>query len=70
MKDKFGINIPDQLLNDMEKASASEDAMMKIGVEWAANFVTQVKSLGVKGIHFFIMGNPQPAILVKENDEI
>ncbi|MDH4261520.1 MAG: methylenetetrahydrofolate reductase [Spirochaetia bacterium] len=70
MKDKFGINVPDQLLNDMEKAAKSEVLMQEVGVNWATDFVAKIKSLGVKGIHFFIMGNPQHAILVKHNDRI
>jgi methylenetetrahydrofolate reductase (NADPH) len=69
MKEKFGINIPEQLLNDMEKVSKSEDSMRDVGIEWAANFVAQIQSLGAKGIHFFIMGNPQHAISVKQNDK-
>ena len=67
MKEKFGINVPDKLLQDMEKASDSEESMKNAGIEWATHFVQQIQSLGVKGIHFFIMGNPQHAISVKEN---
>jgi len=70
MKEKFGIDVPDKLLGEMEKAQNSpspEGAMVQAGIEWASDFVTKIHALGVKGIHFFIMGNPQHAIAVKNN---
>lgn len=67
MREKFGIMVPESLMEAMEKASGSEDAMMEVGIKWSSQFIESIKSLGVKGVHFFIMGHPDQAILVKQN---
>ncbi|MDH4199024.1 MAG: methylenetetrahydrofolate reductase [Spirochaetia bacterium] len=68
MREKFGINIPDNLYKKMENVSNSEEAMLKCGEDWARNFIAKIQKLGVKGIHFFIMGHPDSAIAVKQDN--
>lgn len=55
----FHLNIPDNLSAEVE---ASPDRAMDIGVEWSRNQCQELLDYGVPGIHFYIMGNPQPAL--------
>ncbi|MCC5913147.1 MAG: methylenetetrahydrofolate reductase [Balneolaceae bacterium] len=55
----FHLNIPDDLSAEVE---ASPDKAKEIGVEWSQNQCQELLDYGVPGIHFYIMGNPQPAL--------
>jgi methylenetetrahydrofolate reductase (NADPH) len=67
MREKFGIDIPDDLYNKMKNVEGNAELMEKTGEEWAQEFIRKIKSLGIKGIHFFIMGNSDTAINVKRS---
>ncbi len=68
MKEKFLVNVPDQLLTSMKKAEAqSEEAMQKVGLEWAIRFVEKAISWGIYGVHLFVMGKPKLTIKLKKH---
>ncbi len=67
MQTKFGIKIPEALLRSMRRAENNGPAAMsQVGENWAVEFITGCRSMGVRGIHFFIMGDPLSAIRVKQ----
>lgn len=55
----FHLNIPEQLSHEVE--SDPKNAQ-EIGVEWAAQQCTELLEGGAPGIHFYIMGDPTPAL--------
>lgn len=66
MKKKFNVSIPNELVLAMKEAEkTSEQAMQEVGIQWAVDFVEKIKKAGVKGAHFFIMGDAQKAVQVK-----
>ncbi len=67
MKEKFMISIPDNLLSSMAKAEGkSKEAMQKVGLKWAIDFVEKIISWGIHGIHIFVMGKPELALQLKK----
>jgi len=69
MKEKFKISVEKELFNRMESLQNSEEKMAEAGIEWAVRFIKKIQSDGVKGVHFFIMGNSDLAIQVKKQIE-
>lgn len=66
MRDKFGANIPKELMHEMKKAdSISPEACRQVGQEWAVQFIQRARTLGIKGIHLFIMGDSATAETVR-----
>lgn len=66
-RDKFRVHVPPLLLQQMQEAEqVSEEAMCQVGYRWALDFVQQVREQGVRGAHFFIMGNPSAAVDIKK----
>lgn len=66
MQKKFHVSIPNKLLLDMQEAEkTSAEAMKEVGIQWAVDFIREVKQAGVTGVHFFIMGDAQKAVEVK-----
>lgn len=59
----FHLNYPDELANavDSDPGNAKQ-----IGVEWARQQSLELLENGVPGIHYYIMGDPQPALDVIE----
>ncbi|TYP94080.1 5,10-methylenetetrahydrofolate reductase (NAD(P)) [Fodinibius salinus] len=55
----FHLNIPEEL---SEEVQADVDNVREIGIEWAAQQCTELLEGGVPGIHFYIMGDPTPAL--------
>jgi methylenetetrahydrofolate reductase (NADPH) len=55
----FHLNIPEALSNEVQ---ADPDNAREIGVEWAAQQCTELLEGGAPGIHFYIMGDPTPAL--------
>ncbi|NIT62068.1 MAG: methylenetetrahydrofolate reductase [NAD(P)H] [Aliifodinibius sp.] len=55
----FHLNIPEALSNEVQ---ADPDNAREIGVEWAAKQCTELLEGGAPGIHFYIMGDPTPAL--------
>lgn len=55
----FHLSIPDILANAIERDSKNAKA---IGIEWAQQQCLQLMENGVPGIHFYVMGDPQPAL--------
>ncbi len=55
----FHLTIPEPLSDEVQ---ANPDKAESIGVEWAAQQCTELLEAGVPGIHFYIMGDPSPAL--------
>ncbi len=63
MKQKFSVNIPQDLISSMQKTSENSEAeMRKAGLNWTLGFVEKILKIGFKGIHVFVMNRPQLAI--------
>lgn len=59
----FFLNIPDALADEV---TVDEVNAEKIGIEWAKKQCLELMEAGVPGIHFYIMGSPDPALEVVE----
>jgi len=59
----FYLNIPDELTAAID---ADPDNAKNVGVEWAQQQSLELMESGVPGIHYYIMGDPQPALDVIE----
>ncbi|MFO8030360.1 MAG: methylenetetrahydrofolate reductase [Cyclonatronaceae bacterium] len=57
----FHLSIPEPLTREV---SADPDRALDIGIEWAAGQCRELLEQGVPGLHFYVMGNPDPAIRV------
>jgi len=55
----FHLNIPDELT---EEVDAAPEHVKEIGVKWAQQQSLELLENGAPGIHYYIMGNPQPAL--------
>lgn len=55
----FHLNIPEELSDEVQ---ADPDNAREIGVEWAAKQCIELLEAGAPGIHFYIMGDPTPAL--------
>jgi len=55
----FHLNIPDELT---ETISSNPDRVDEIGVEWTQRQSLELMENGAPGIHYYIMGSPQPAL--------
>jgi methylenetetrahydrofolate reductase (NADPH) len=55
----FHLNIPDELTAEVD---VDPDNVKHIGVEWARQQTLELMEKGAPGIHFYIMGDPQPAL--------
>jgi len=59
----FHLNIPEPLSHEVQ---ADPNNARAIGIEWAAQQCTELLEKGAPGIHFYIMGDPSPALDVIE----
>ena len=59
----FYLNIPDELTAAVD---ADPDNAKNVGIEWAQRQSLELMESGVPGIHYYIMGDPQPALDVIE----
>lgn len=59
----FHLNIPEELSEEVQADPANA---RQIGVEWGARQCLELLEGGVPGIHFYIMGDPTPALDVIE----
>ncbi len=57
----FHLSIPSQLV---EEISARPEQTRQIGIEWAKKQSLELLDHGVQGLHYYVMGNPTPAIEV------
>ncbi|MEX2455702.1 MAG: methylenetetrahydrofolate reductase [Balneolaceae bacterium] len=57
----FYLNIPDAMADEI---SANENDAGKIGIEWAKQQSLELMEAGVPGLHYYIMGSPDPALEV------
>jgi methylenetetrahydrofolate reductase (NADPH) len=55
----FHLNIPETLADEVQSDPQNARA---IGIEWAAQQCTELLERGAPGIHFYIMGDPSPAL--------
>lgn len=55
----FHLNIPESLSHEVQ---ADPDSARSLGIEWAAEQCTELLEGGAPGIHFYIMGDPTPAL--------
>lgn len=55
----FHLTLPDSLANEI---IANPGKVKEIGIEWCAKQCTELLEYGVPGIHFYVMGDPQPAL--------
>lgn len=60
----FHLNLPDELVGQV-----SEDPkhVKEIGIQWATRQCEELLEQGVPGIHFYVMGDPQPALDAIDN---
>lgn len=59
----FHLNFPDSLAAELD---SRPDSAKQIGIEWAKQQSLELMERGVPGIHYYIMGDPQPALDVIE----
>ena len=59
----FHLNIPEELSHSVQ---SDPNNARSIGIEWGARQCTELLEKGVQGIHFYIMGDPTPALDVIE----
>lgn len=57
----FYLNIPEDLSDEVQ---ANPTRAREIGIEWSARQCTELLERGAPGIHFYIMGDPSPALEV------
>lgn len=57
----FHLTIPDALAAEV---SADEENAREIGIEWAKQQSLELMEAGVPGLHYYIMGSPDPALEV------
>jgi methylenetetrahydrofolate reductase (NADPH) len=57
----FHLNIPDELTNEV---MSNPERVKQIGVEWARQQSLELMEHDVPGIHYYVMGNPEPALNV------
>ncbi|MBN2733221.1 MAG: methylenetetrahydrofolate reductase, partial [Balneolaceae bacterium] len=57
----FHLNIPEAL---SEAVQADPSNARSIGIEWSAKQCAELLEHGVPGLHFYIMGDPSPALKV------
>lgn len=57
----FHLTLPEVLSDEVE---ANPSKAREIGIEWGARQCTELLESGVPGIHFYIMGDPTPALEV------
>ncbi len=57
----FYLNIPEELSDGVQ---ADPSNARNIGIEWGAQQCAELLEAGVPGIHFYIMGDPSPALEV------
>ena len=55
----FHLSIPDPLANEV---ISNPDRVIDVGVEWGIEQCTELLEHGVPGLHFYVMGDPQPAL--------
>jgi len=55
----FHLTLPEELSDAVE---ADPDHAREIGIEWGVRQCTELLEKGVPGIHFYIMGDPTPAL--------
>ena len=55
----FHLNFPDELT---EEVDANPARAKEIGIEWAQRQTLELMEAGAPGIHYYIMGDPQPAL--------
>lgn len=55
----FHLNIPETLANEVQ---GDPDNAQAIGIEWCHQQCTELLESGAPGIHFYIMGDPTPAL--------
>ncbi len=57
----FHLTIPEELTREV---GTNPDHALDLGVEWAVKQCRELLDYGVPGLHFYVMGNPAPAIRV------
>jgi methylenetetrahydrofolate reductase (NADPH) len=55
----FHLSFPDPLLKEI---ISNPEKTKEIGIEWCIQQCTELLEYGVPGIHFYVMGDPQPAL--------
>ncbi|MCU7495918.1 MAG: methylenetetrahydrofolate reductase [NAD(P)H] [Ignavibacteria bacterium] len=60
----FYIDIPDELSEEV--LSAKPEHVMEIGVNWACKQVEELLNRNVPGVHFYIMQNSKPILMLLE----
>ncbi|MEX2601999.1 MAG: methylenetetrahydrofolate reductase [Balneolaceae bacterium] len=55
----FHLNFPDELSDEV---SSNPEHARDIGIEWCAKQCLELLEYGVPGIHFYVMGDPSPAL--------
>jgi methylenetetrahydrofolate reductase (NADPH) len=55
----FHLNLPDALANEI---TSNPKRVKEIGIEWCAQQCTELLEHDIPGIHFYVMGDPQPAL--------
>lgn len=63
----FHLTLPEPLAHSLEK---NPQHALETGIEWAVQQCQELLDYGVPGLHFYVMGNPEPAIRVIDQLDI
>jgi len=63
----FSIDLPQDLVVELQKHSADRDACYRIGLEWCSNQCAGLLEHGVPAVHFYTMGRPDNVIEILKN---
>ncbi len=55
----FYLNIPDELTAEVDN---DPENVKQIGIEWSKKQCQELLDNGIPGLHFYVMGDPQPAL--------
>jgi methylenetetrahydrofolate reductase (NADPH) len=62
-----GASIPDSLRDLLDRAKDDEQAVLAVGVEWAADQCRRLLAGGAPGIHFYTLNRARSAMMVFES---
>jgi len=58
----FSIDLPQELVAELQQHSGDKDACYKIGLEWCSNQCGELLSHGAPAVHFYTMGRPDNVV--------
>lgn len=58
----FSIDLPQELVAELQRYSGDKDACYRIGLEWCSNQCSELLKKGAPAVHFYTMGRPDNVI--------